>query len=133
MATMDALCTGLVSYLGAHAGLNALITARIYPHALPEARALPAVTYQIVATPRDHYSAGVVNHPYILFKCWSYTHTLSWQVAGQLCLALEAYHGMLGTVHGFCSVEDPHDGRYEPLPAPGIYPVLVYARVTFRE
>lgn len=131
MSTMDDLCAGLVSYLGAYAGLNALISARIYVDRLPEGRTLPALVYQIQDAPELNIANYV--EPYVRFTCWSYTHTLSWQVAEQVREALNAYHGSLGTVHAYSQVVSRSDGRYEPLPAPGLYPVHVYTRVWFKD
>jgi hypothetical protein len=133
VATVDDLLTGLVTYLKAHAGLSALIDTRLYPSVLPEARAFPDVVYQVFTSPQTRYSGTVTAQPYIRFACWSYTHTLSWQVAEQVRQSLEGYHDSLGTVHALSKVEDMRDGRYEPLPAPGIYPVHVYARIWFKE
>lgn len=122
----------LVAHLKAHVGTAALISGRVYPGKLPEPRVLPAVVYQRQSTPQLHIARYA--RPTFRLTCWSYTHSQSWQVAEQVRLACECYHGDMGAlVHAFSMVEDLRDGVYEPLPMPGIYPVHVYVRVWFQQ
>lgn len=48
----------LVSILKAHAGLNALVSGRVYPVLLPQPPTLPAVTYQLISDERDYTLDG---------------------------------------------------------------------------
>lgn len=45
--------TELFALLDADAALSALVSDRIYPHAVPENRALPAVVYALASTQRN--------------------------------------------------------------------------------
>lgn len=128
---MADISAALVTYLKAYAGLTALVSTRIYPVQLPDDRTIPAVTYHMQTSPRTHVCSYA--KPYFRITAWSYTHALSWQIAEQVRLALESYHGAMGTVHAFSMVEDLSDGHFEPVPDPGLFPVHVYARIWYQE
>ena len=131
---MADISAALVTYLNANAAIATLVGTRIYAGHLPEDRVLPALTYGCLGIPRLHVARYA--RPSFRVTAWSYTHAASWEVAEAVRLALECFHGEMGTVHAFSIVDNSYAGRYEPNPNPtsdGLCPVHVYARVWFQE
>lgn len=84
--------TQLYATLSAHAGLTALVGTRIYPDAIPENSALPAVVY-IRANTVPTYSIGGVllcEEVRLALSGWSKTRAEAEAVADQVQAALQA-------------------------------------------
>jgi hypothetical protein len=86
--------SSLFSALTTHAGLSALIAARLYPDAMPQGAILPCVVYQRISTPRFQVlgstQAVVVSKPRFQFSCWALSASGALAVAAQLRTALLA-------------------------------------------
>lgn len=84
----------LFSALTTHAGLRALIAARLYPDAMPQGVTLPCVVYQRISTPRTQVfgstQAVLISRPRFQFSCWALTGSGALDVAAQLRIALLA-------------------------------------------
>lgn len=95
MATAE---EGLYSRLSTYAGLIALTSTRIYPLAIPQDVALPAVTYQRISGVRD-YAMGVqsvVVRARFQVTSWDDSYSGVKAVAEQIRLALSDYSGAPG-------------------------------------
>ena len=103
--------SGLVTYLKAHAGLSALVGARVYPMVIPEGTTQDCVTWQVVSGRELRMGNYVL--PTVLVKGWSKTLTGAIAVDAQLRAALESYHGQFDTVHVYVFT-DPRGDDYEP-------------------
>jgi hypothetical protein len=88
MSTESTLFTALTN----HAGLSALIAARVYPDAVPQGATLPCVVYQRVSTPRRQVfgsaQAVAVSRPRFQLSCWALTASAALDLAAQLRAAL---------------------------------------------
>jgi hypothetical protein len=102
---------GLTTYLKAHAGLVALVGARIYPLVFPEGTSQDCLVYQVM-TGRELHLGDYVESV-LRFGSWSKTFMGAIAVDAQLREALEAYHGMMGTVH-VRVMTDPRGDDHEP-------------------
>lgn len=84
----------LFTSLTHHAGLAALIGARLYPDAVPQGATLPALVYQRISTPRQHAMGSgcpvVTSRPRLQFTCWATTAAGALSLCEQLRAALQA-------------------------------------------
>ncbi len=107
--------TGLTTYLKAHAGLSALVGARIYPMVIPEGTTGDCVTWQVLAGRELRFGDYV--WPRLLLKSWSKDPAGAMikiiAIDTQLREALEGYHGAMGDVHVYVFT-DPRGDTYEP-------------------
>ncbi|MBN1629637.1 MAG: DUF3168 domain-containing protein [Thermoleophilia bacterium] len=87
----------LNTYLKAHAGLSALVGARIYPDLMPEGTSSDCVTWQVVGG-RELHIANYVE-PTLLIKSYSKSRLSTVAIDDQVRSALETYHGMIGDYH----------------------------------
>ena len=126
--------SGLVSYLKAHAGLNALIGQRVYPLHLPQGAGVPAVVYQKVSPRRRVRShtgrSGLVQARYQL-SAWGQTYKEALDVGAQLFAALDEYAGAMGTETVEHSRVDNEVDMYEP--ETGLYRELVEVVIWHQE
>lgn len=78
----------IVTKLTGHAGLSALIGARVYPSQLPQRPTLPAVTYFRVSTQhvqhRDDGGYAALRRPRYQLDCWAETQAQARAVAEEL-------------------------------------------------
>lgn len=87
----------LYSYLSGHAGLTALVAARIYPVALPQSTTLPAVTFLRVDAPTLQTFCGTAKtRARVQVSAWGTTHIQALTVAEQVRAALDNYAGLMG-------------------------------------
>lgn len=87
------MITDLIIHLEAHAGLSALVSARIYPLLLPQKATLPAIAYQLIsrtAVDTRKESAGLVIARW-QFAVNGRTYAATVAVMTQLKLALESF------------------------------------------
>ena len=80
-------------------GLTALVSTRITPHLMTQDTAYPAVTYFVVAAPRETAMGadpGIV-HGRVQVDAWGLTYISARDVAEQIRAALERYRGTLDT------------------------------------
>lgn len=65
--------SGLVAFLGADAGIKALVGTRIYPLRIPEGAAEPALVYHKISGPSEHSKDGdmSLSHPRFQLTCWA--------------------------------------------------------------
>jgi len=93
----------MVAVARLHAGLAALVAARIYPLVLPQSPTLPAVVYQRISGPRVHAigSGSFLASPRIQWSCWATTYAGAKVVADELRAALD---GVLGSMNDY---DDP--------------------------
>ena len=87
----------LFTRLSTHAGLTALIgtapAVRLFPVIMPQGTDKPAVTYQLISSPREVASVadpGMVRSRY-QFTAWAETNLAARNVIKQVRLALERY------------------------------------------
>lgn len=97
---------GLAAFLVANAGVNALISGRVYPNKLPQDVTLPAITYQRIDSPRIHAhdSSGATGtaRPRMQIDCWaggSEPYKSAKAISDAVRAALDGYRGTFGTVN----------------------------------
>jgi len=90
----------LVTYLKSIGEITDLIgegdSARIYPLKLPQKPTYPAVTYQVISSPRHHDMD--VSYPRIQYTAFARTYSQAKELAGILRLHLQRLKGMLSGV-----------------------------------
>lgn len=112
MAAEDALNT----ILSGNNGVKALVVARIYPNAIPQDAALPAIAYQVISTERDYNQEGQssIAGPYVQITIEAATYSSAKAVAAAVRAALSGYSGSVGsptaTVIGGIFLENEFDG-----------------------
>ena len=99
MATLE---EGLISYLEGYAGLNALVSTRIYHMTKPQTVIYPCVTLQRIDTPFIHtmQSSGATGNlitPRFQFDAWAPTYSAAKEITDQLRAALNGKTGSIGT------------------------------------
>ena len=99
--------TDLVTYLKSYAGVAALVGARI--EALELTNPLPAIVYQRISTPPG-LAAGYLE-PRERLSCWAPDYAGAEALAAQVRLALDHYHGALGSTHALSHVVAERDDR----------------------
>lgn len=69
--------TGLKAALTADASVNALVSGRIYPEAMPHDVKYPAISYQRVSTVRTQFLTGVddLTQARIQIDCWDSSYS----------------------------------------------------------
>ena len=91
----------LVTYLKSIGEITDLIGtgdgSRIYPLALPQKPDYPAVTYQVISSPRHHDID--VAYPRIQYTTFARTYGQTKELAGLLRLYLQRLKGVLSGVH----------------------------------
>lgn len=105
---MASLEESLVDILTGDAGLSALVGNRVQPAPLPQASALPALTYQRISHRPVHTHSGAVGlrQVRIQFDIWAST-ALSAQGVGQaLHAALDHYRGTVAGVRIDAALSD---------------------------
>lgn len=106
MSTLEeALCAELAN----NAGVKALVSSRIYPHAIAQDSLLPCLSYQRMDTPRitthdDVGSSGVLANPQFEIDCWSLTYDGSKDLADAVRSAIGGKKGTIGFGAVSCSV-----------------------------
>lgn len=130
--------SSLRPYLAADLGVSGYVADRIYPIQLPQAAALPAVTYQRISTVPYHHLEGYsgLTASRLQIDCWAVTYADAKGLAEAVRLALDGFSGAMGE-HTIESVlllghndvpESPDgDGEY------GIQRVSMDFRVAFDE
>lgn len=90
----------LFTRLSTHAGLSALVSARIYPLILPQKPTLPAVTYTRVSGERVSAMGAdtVIARPRFQVSCFASTYASARAVAAQVRAALQRWRGTVGGV-----------------------------------
>lgn len=89
---MAELETALASLLGAHAGLSALVSSRIYPVKLPQDPTYPAVTYARIGYDSEEVIDGTstgLNHPRMEINSWGTKYSDALAVNAQVRAALK--------------------------------------------
>lgn len=102
--------------LAAHAGVSALVAARIYPQAMPERTAYPAIVFARSATDHERLlDNSIATTRYeIEVGCWAKTNTAADAVAEAVSAALRAPgsdYDAIGQSAGF----DPETGLHAAL------------------
>jgi len=92
---------GLTAYLKAYAGLNALISTRVYWQDFPKGATLPCLTFTRITTPRDltHDSSGSTGdlaHPRFEFDAWAATEASAKAIIDQVRASLNGHNGDTG-------------------------------------
>jgi len=89
---------GLHAYLVGHAGLTALVGARVYPLKAPDDAMYPLVVYQRISGPRvySHDGASGLSHPRFQLTSWGEIYPDAKAVAKQVRLAMSGYSGTMG-------------------------------------
>lgn len=96
------LQTDLKAYLGAHAGLSALIGARLYPVTLPQEPTLPAATYLVVDDPATyHHSGSGRRQARIQLDIYAATYLAGQAIADQMEAAVNAWRSATPLYTGF--------------------------------
>lgn len=98
--------------LSGFTALTALVSTRITPHLLTQETAYPAVTYFIVAAPRETAMGsdpGIV-HARVQIDAWGTTYSSTRDVKEQVRAALQRFRGTLDTTIILdCFLEDDRD------------------------
>lgn len=96
-----------------YAGVTALIGTRMYPVKLPQDVTYPALTYAVIAAPREHLmvaDAGVIG-ALIQVSVWAETMATAKALAIQVAASLNRFHGtVLGVVIQETWIENESDG-----------------------
>jgi len=91
----------LVAYLKSVVEINSIIgsgsSARIYPLKLPQNPDYPAVTYQVISSPRHHDID--VSYPRIQYTTFARTYGEAKELSEYLRLHLQRLKGVLSEVH----------------------------------
>lgn len=92
---------GLVDLLKNNPELSAIVSGRVYPLALPDNSAYPAITFQLVDSPKVRSQSGSsgLSRPRYQFDCWAKTYAQIEQMNLALNNLLEGYRGSLGQDH----------------------------------
>jgi hypothetical protein len=110
MASVD---ESLESRLQGFAGLNALISGRVYPSKLPQGVTYPAISFTRISTTESH-AMGVdtgVKRARFQVSCWGSNKATAYAVAEQVDLALRRWKGLVGSVQiDDTLLEDRSDG-----------------------
>lgn len=95
MAIKDAL----YKFLSTNSGVAALVSTRIYPNAIPQDAALPAIAYQEITAVRDYSHQGQNNTAEPLFQITieAATYSTAIAVAAAVRAALSGYRGSVAT------------------------------------
>lgn len=118
--------TDIVSRLQDHPGTLALVGDHIEPLLLTGIP--PAVVYQRISTPP--WLAAGWQQPRVRLSCWAPDYAGAEALAAQVRLALDHYHGALGSVHALSVVDSERDGHD---PETGFYVRLLEVRVLYQE
>ena len=94
---------GLYAHLSAAAGVSALVGTRIYPDRLPEAAALPAITYQRVSTVAQQGIGGLAElaSARVQITAWADgpgRYSAAKEIAGAVVQSLAGFRGDWGSV-----------------------------------
>lgn len=120
----------------AASGLAALIDTRFYPQLMPQNPTYPAVTYMLVAAPRETAMGadpGIV-YAHLQFSAWSLDYLEATQVAEQLRVAFQRWRGTVGDVEILDTLDwMAHDAPPEFLNNVVIRQRICEARVIYRE
>lgn len=105
--------SALYSKLTGSSSVTALVSTRIYPNAIPQNVALPAVAYQVISTDRNYKHAGQSNvalpRLQITVEASSYSSMIA--VCAAIRAALSGYKGTVGSVViGGIFLETEYDG-----------------------
>lgn len=126
---------GLVTYLNARAGLMAIVGTRIYPQLVPQAAQgsdnYPAVTYQVIDEPNEHYLGGVsqLAHPRVQITAWARTFLAALSIRDALVDALDGFAGTMGTFSvSPCLKIDEGDMPEDSDASPGLQTARVWGR-----
>ena len=113
MGTID---SALYTRLSGHAGLKALVSARIYPPPAPQSSAYPLVTYQEIDRVSPHVMRGTAGVTHIRYQVDSWAETLAGAkaVAAQVRAALDNWSGTSdGVVVKNCFLDSGQSSPYD--------------------
>ncbi len=90
----------LVDLLLTEASITDIIEDRMFPNVIPQAAAIPAITYQQISGPRDHVMAGATGLAQARFQlnCVDRTYAAAKSLFELARLILDGYSGLVGTV-----------------------------------
>lgn len=110
---MSGFETGLVAYLKAQVPLAG---ERVYPMALRQMTAFPALTYQKISAPREYTHQGSSNLVYARYQidCWAKSYADVKAVADQVTAALSGYRGPMGAHTAQACLINNEVDLYEP-------------------
>lgn len=99
----------LHTVLSGHAGLAALVSARIYPNKLPQEVDYPAIVFQKISGDRISGLGGThgLRNPRFQITCWSNDHTVLQNMATQLHDAMNTASQFKSTPLNEQSMHDP--------------------------
>ena len=124
--------SGLVTYLGARAGLTAIIDTRIFPQLVPQgANNYPAVTFQTISESNTHSLSGVsgLAMSRLQITCWGRTVLDALRVRDAVVDALDGYRGLMGsTTVQSCLKLDERDMPATANASPELAAARVYGR-----
>lgn len=93
----------LYSYMKGYSGISALVSARVFPDAVPQGTAYPAITYQQISEdevePFTQPAATMICATYQI-DCWGSTRSSANAVAKQVRAAFKNYSGATGGAGG---------------------------------
>lgn len=128
--------TALYTYLKGYAGLNALVSTRIYPREMPQSPTLPAVVHQDVSTEEVHAMGtdpGILSPTY-QFACWAATAAGAKAVARQIRLAFRNYSGIMGGAGGVTVHHaEPGNEFSDRDPQTELFRTLIEVKITYQE
>jgi hypothetical protein len=113
---MAILAEGLFTYLSA-GGTSA--GSRIYPNALPQGVALPAIRYFLVSDPPEHTHSGrsKLAHPRFQFDCFAEgddAYLDARKLADQVIALIDGYVGTMGTFTVHAGFRDDVRDNFDP-------------------
>jgi len=93
----DTIEEALFYILGADATIDSLVDGRIYPNAVPQGKAMPAITYQQISGPREYTTDGPVGLVMARYQvnCWTETYAEARQLGEAVRLTLNGYIGTI--------------------------------------
>lgn len=108
--------SALYSYLSGHAGLNNLVSTKIFPDSVPQDTESPYIFYQEVYREKHYAHSGYVTSSEWSIQISSYATTKdkSRQVADQVSLAMDSWPGVNVKI-GSCQQENEQSTWIEDL------------------
>lgn len=103
----------LTAFLKNNAGVNALVSGRIYPQTLPQNVVLPAIVYSQISSVRGSSHSGTSGFASCRFQVdiWATTYYQASTVANAVRTALDNYKGVMGSSNvGSAFLENELDG-----------------------
>lgn len=87
----------LRAFILADSTVLSLVSARMYPHKLPQSPTVPAISYEVISEVRGHTMGGRDKLPAtrVQIDAWATTYAQASQLGDAILFRLDAYRGLL--------------------------------------